>query len=1478
MSSEIKKIESKYNLFELFLKRKGDCDDNIKFSGDIKFPILETILFDNGQLYKWIFNSKEGIILKRNSKKLNKDYIMLYFIKEMLIFLKEKEKFIIKKSVNEILSDMNRLNLILERYNRNDSLPEEYEYLHRLINKSFLLPRKIDMTLMYPNDSSYFAVNLNNELITLFELFQLLHDTNKLSMIRMIQSLLYVNLNYHPLICRFYRKSHISQRKIQLYTPFTSIVKDSKLTDLVIKHENNKESKASKSIYENLFKKNTYNSNDGSQIHEKSKKYSQLNSHLLPNMENMIILHNSSLEDSLTRLSQPFINIIESYYNLSLSDGLFRFLKVDDYNYLFFSCERLIFREYEKLPFYESCLPHYCHNKKDEKENMIDRINKENEYYKNKINLRKGYMIVNRDLNNRGILKNNKFPLFGKEKVYEKSVILQCYGEFCEYVIPKHFKGLKILKKDGKKDNEYINEYLEDENKRKSIDFRLSNFILKKIYDNDDIVNILFKAYKIFPPNINKILLKLKEEYMIEESKDFEKIKEKENNKYKSRHHQNNEINQGNLINTFSTNTFTSSYINESNEKDNNKFLAISTNEKRFTQRKNSNIRNSIALGREEYMNKNTIKAISDLNRRSIDKIEKNDLNCSENSKENKLYIPTKDKFLHINSDKLYSEVPVCNNCYIIYSLLDSFINNIKEDNSFINIKKAKVSLSQFQKQVFSSEEVENPNLQYLYKDEKEKFDLKKILKWQIYKEENSIVKSEKRVKPQDKNNHKMFTYKMEINPKIMNFNIAAENKENQFFKVIFDQIHNNKDDLIKHLDIKLDKSVMFKSMSSLRMHMGINSSKEKRIFNSNPEKEGGLKIINNSGGYYINKKYKNDDNNIVNSNDLFKAYKQIKKHQNNSILSVFLMKSRETTKKDLIHVNKENNLIPNEKKDNKDNINDEDNQNIYSDSNSLIYDKDSLSSHSLKINTILNEKIKEIGDESIQNKTQIKHCVNFKELLTNDQYDNLYNKYLNFEEKKVHSQSIFYFNWKKNEEDAKDYYVTTPRTIYNELNIPIYENLLLLTRKINIEEFIKIGFMNEQIGNISKQSLFNTENKSSLNDNYLNNKENILYKDYLDCCVFVFDQFTAVPYKITKVLETKNQEYEKIKFKTEKKSISILAIIVNDFFSSLIEYNDSIDTPIKDAIMGKINKSTKLKDSSIENVKILKFNLPGQPMTIFKNNISQILNNEYYSEFIDRLLFFLYEQKEIDNSYQFVFIGFGNGGYISLTFASLYEKYTNSINSIILVNSYIENDEFLNKSMYEILKIIEKTNDTRLIDFFIKSLTEDPKKLYNLNTVNDLNLSEKHTNNGSICSLYGYLLISKGYFYNISIDIHNISTPIYSIHSNQNCFITINNLNKVFSYLNTNLFTLNTKPLNTIPSLLTNTHRDEKYMNINDSDLNLNMLLFIEILYKTNRRKLVLIEGTHNVLSENRLVLEVIFRKYFQYLFENIKEIISIN
>jgi hypothetical protein len=103
-----------------------------------------------------------------------------------------------------------------------------------------------------------------------------------------------------------------------------------------------------------------------------------------------------------------------------------------------------------------------------------------------------------------------------------------CFGEFCNYNIPKFFKNMSKFNKDDMIEYKNIGSQLIERNKNHDFASILPYFIIKKAYDNENLVNIVLKAYSIFPNNFDRdqVLMQLQREKQLEEER-----KEEENKK-----------------------------------------------------------------------------------------------------------------------------------------------------------------------------------------------------------------------------------------------------------------------------------------------------------------------------------------------------------------------------------------------------------------------------------------------------------------------------------------------------------------------------------------------------------------------------------------------------------------------------------------------------------------------------------------------------------------------------------------------------------------------------------------------------------------------------------------------------------------------------------------------------------------------------------------------------------------------------------
>ena len=188
-------------------------------------------------------------------------------------------------------------------------------------------------------------------------------------------------------------------------------------------------------------------------------------------------------------------------------------------------------------------------------------------------------------------------------------------------------------------------------------------------------------------------------------------------------------------------------------------------------------------------------------------------------------------------------------------------------------------------------------------------------------------------------------------------------------------------------------------------------------------------------------------------------------------------------------------------------------------------------------------------------------------------------------------------------------------------------------------------------------------------------------------------------------ILTTKNstKDKEKILIDSSTENNNNMEKAEND--SEEIEDNKK-ELYQKDII---IKEEKQKEKGNISELKFILFNLPGQSTTLFSKKVIQ--NNIYYSDFLDRFIYYLYKEKVFDLSYKIILLGFGNGGHVALTYASLYEKYWNVLESIIMFNSYCKNGPIVNETMVELLRLVTKENNPKTIEFFIEQSTRNPNE-----------------------------------------------------------------------------------------------------------------------------------------------------------------------
>ncbi len=116
--------------------------------------------------------------------------------------------------------------------------------------------------------------------------------------------------------------------------------------------------------------------------------------------------------------------------------------------------------------------------------------------------------------------------------------------------------------------------------------------------------------------------------------------------------------------------------------------------------------------------------------------------------------------------------------------------------------------------------------------------------------------------------------------------------------------------------------------------------------------------------------------------------------------------------------------------------------------------------------------------------------------------------------------------------------------------------------------------------------------------------------------------------------------------------------------------------------------------------------------------------------------------------------------------------------------------------------------------------------------------------------TMNGYHNIAKGFFYNIKINHGDIKTPLIVVHSNQNCFITINNINSLFKHMKNNTNDNNQANLGKNHS---NQYNFEELNPMNSV-----------------RRKFVVIDGSHDIIVEDHNYVTSVISSYLRYIIKN--------
>ena len=1252
-------IIKKYFFFEYFINEnyhynskilsKSNSANNIlnseKFNHKINFPIYDTLIIDNASFTKWLFTDINGYVMTHNRNKLNKKNILLSFIHDVKNFFRKRNLNNLASITDEkILTDLNRISSLLKLNVSSKELfqNQDMNYLNYYYNIYFIL-------ITYSDNKREFK--------NIIELYKILNDHFILGTIKLIQNLININLHDNKMKTEFnlnqekfqnliIHYSNINVKEIKLYfNELNTLIECfNKIQFIKLKNE----------------KEHTLNSN------------SELSSIDLVNES--LIINNLIKQKSLSKISNS--NLIE-YYNeiifnlidsmekldkIKIESCIFIFVKSINNKYLFISGNNLFGILYNN---------DYYIKKKNREKQLMDNILKKK---------------VPKDIENFSSyqkITNNHF----------------CNGEFCNYQIPKNLKGMKKITKT----NEYLlNNKVPLMNKFSSRDNKynlpnvLSLFIIKRVHDNPSLVNMLLKAYSIFPNELNydKLILNIHNE-------------------------------KNNLL----------------EKKKNNLFLS-------------SSMRNIHSIH---------IPFFSDLN--ELSQLNKNN--------EIILYTPTKNKFEHINIDNIYQNVPVCYNCFIIYQIIDNYINTIDLYSHKFKNEKLAYSIMKDSDKVLGMDKInaiDNSVLHDSYKENcfidslKRKLSIKK--KEYLNKNRKGLSVTKIKRSNIDKIFDKSFDYYININPKKFKINVINEYIRNEKYK-------------------------MFK----------VNLEKSKSLIDINKERTNSA-LINRR--FHLG--YTGDYNSTNNIHTLKKKLTIREKQKNNQILDidiVYNLKNNRKIQKKIVRRKTSRNLLKFDtvyifkgKSDIYEQIKFERKKKEYfEDLESIISRTNTIRKNNNELN---NNKFNDLEN----NKNIISKDQKLTEINLTDSSDrnNI---------KKIRITSVFY---KTNIDEARTNFEITKKEIskFKKRNYK-NENQFNLSITISSKEFAKIANLNWNNLLLSSQ-------------------------------IFIYDNYTAIPYNITLI-------GKKERIKDNYKSINLIIFVLNDFFESYDKYLKTISKSLKKAY----NKS-----NNISKIKIVSFNFPGQSNTIWQSE--EILNNLYYKNFFDRFLFYLYHQKRsFNDKYKGFLIGFGNGGFVALSYLSLHEKYFPFFDGAILINSYLSKDIYINNYMNKIKIYLNQKQDCKLVKNYIESIINRNIEKLNKDSIYDINnenmneneLSDKYLlfnyDNDEDIKLNGILNIMKGYNYNIDIRNKNkdkipITTPLVFIHSINNCFIPFKNIEDILNGID-------------------NEEIEKMFKSNNNNKLDFTSFFRNKNEKDITKRKIIPIQGTHDMISNDET------NKYISYV-----------
>jgi len=551
-----------------------------KYKGKIIFPIIETILIDKGQINQWLFtDERAGYVMKKNSKKLVKDYVLRYFVGIAIQKIAESSKTIDKK-IDRIMEDIRRFLILSDQnYNAKKEFIGEFDYLEDFHELYFIYLK--------------FSGNVD-KMVNVFDLFNLFGDANKINDLLLIQNFLNINI-MKSVYCQFKRKDLLGAKKFCLYTKFqnsegdfleegsdvlncnsaaapgnhpqrsqnfsnsgnfhnTNINNNNNNNVNTITSTNNNNNNYNNNLNyssnnntningqnslnlngsgSNLISFNNNNNNNTNNINNNNNNNNQINntaSHKNTNsksnntlgntfakkqmhhkkkeiekdddeeeetkkqidVKELTPLNNHNLAEFMASICEPFIELLEKSKGIFIYETILMFHKDFEGKLLFRFCDNI-----------------QCKSRLTPEELKEDQRRKET--------MKKIFVETVPEEIQKNVRKYEKVTKNAK-----------CTGEFCDYNIPKFFKNMNKFNKEDLAEFKNIDSKFIERKKNHDLNFILPYFIIKKAYDNENLVNIVLKAYSIFPKKFDRdgALLQLQKAKQLEEE-----MKEEENKK-----------------------------------------------------------------------------------------------------------------------------------------------------------------------------------------------------------------------------------------------------------------------------------------------------------------------------------------------------------------------------------------------------------------------------------------------------------------------------------------------------------------------------------------------------------------------------------------------------------------------------------------------------------------------------------------------------------------------------------------------------------------------------------------------------------------------------------------------------------------------------------------------------------------------------------------------------------------------------------